>query len=203
MSALTSDRRARAEQLVALYPQDRSALIPICHIAQEQEGYLTEELMIEVAELVGVTPAEVQGTVTFYDMLHTEPVGTYVVGVCTNIACLMAGGQEMLEHAEKKLGVRRGGTSSDGKFTLEESECLADCNVAPCVQVNNRFVRTNTPELFDALVDELRSGAELPDIPSSGTLNRVVRSVGLAADPTVVADERSALRASETKQAKS
>ena len=92
MSYLTPDRRQRAEKTVALYPQARSALIPLCHIAQEQDGYLTQEAMVEVAALVGVTPAEVRGTATFYDMLHTEPVGSYLVGVCTNIACLLAGG---------------------------------------------------------------------------------------------------------------
>jgi NADH:ubiquinone oxidoreductase subunit E len=172
-------------------------LIPLCHIAQEQEGYLTRELMIEIAELVGVTPAEVQGTVTFYDMLHTDPVGNYVVGVCTNIACLLAGGEELLEHAEKKLGVRRGGTTPDGVFTLEESECLADCDIAPCVQVNSRFVRTPTPEQFDALVNELLAGNPPQDLPSSGTLNRVQRSVGLVADDDVVAAERAAVRAAD------
>jgi NADH-quinone oxidoreductase subunit E len=194
MSPLTPERRARAEQLVTLYPHPRSALIPICHIAQEQEGHLTRELMIEVAELVGVTPAEVQGTVTFYDMFHTDPVGDYVVGVCTNIACLLAGGEELLEHAEEKLGVRRGGTTADGAFTLEETECLADCDIAPCVQVNSRFVRTTTPEELDALIDELVAGTSTRDLPSSGTLNRVTRSVGLVADPDVVAQERHALR---------
>jgi hypothetical protein len=199
MSALTPDRRTRAEHLVALYPEKRSALIPICHIAQEQEGHLTDELMIEVAELVGVTPAEVQGTVSFYDMLRIEPVGKYVVSVCTNIACLLAGGEEMLEHVEKTTGTRRGGTSSDGMFTVEEAECLADCDVVPCVQINNRFVRTTTPETFDALAARLRSGETVTDIPSSGIVSRVERSVGLVADPEVVAQERSALRASDQK----
>jgi NADH-quinone oxidoreductase subunit E len=194
MSALTPDRRARAEALVALYPQPRSALIPICHVAQEQEGFLTDALMIEIAEIVGVTPAEVRGTASFYDMLHTDEVGRYVVGVCTNIACLLAGGEELLEHAETKLGVRRGGTSSDGLFTLEESECLADCDVAPCVQVNSRFVRTTTPESFDALIDQIVGGNPPADLPTAGTLNRVTRSVGLVVDKEEVAGERQAVR---------
>jgi len=202
MSALTPDRRARAEALVALYPQPRSALIPICHVAQEQEGFLTDELMIEIAEIVGVTPAEVRGTATFYDMLHTDEVGRYVVGVCTNIACLLAGGEEMLEHAEAKLGVRRGGTSSDGLFTLEESECLADCDIAPCVQVNSRFVRTTTVEVFDALIDEIVAGNAPADLPTAGTLNRVARSVGLVVDKEEVARERQAVREQAEKAAK-
>jgi len=194
MSFLSPERRERAEQLIKLYPEKRSALIPLCHIAQEQDGYLSQAAMIEVAELVGVTPAEVRGTATFYDMLHTDPVGRYVVGVCTNIACLLAGGDEMLAHAEQSLGVRAGATSDDGLFTLEETECLADCDIAPCVQINHRYVRTTTPEAFDDLVAELRDGGRADEIPPHGTLIRVQRSVGLAVGPTVVAQERAAAK---------
>jgi hypothetical protein len=93
MSHLSADLMERARDLVALYPEPRSALIPLCHLAQEQDGWLRPEAMSEIADLVGVTPAEVRGTATFYDMLHTEPVGTYVVSVCTNIACLLGGAQ--------------------------------------------------------------------------------------------------------------
>ena len=172
MNHLTPERRQRCERLIALYPQKRSALIPLCHIAQEQDGYLSEPAMIEIAAMVGVTPAEVQGTATFYDMLHTEPVGTYVVGVCTNIACLLAGGDDLLAHAESSLGVRAGGTTDDGVFTLEETECLADCDVAPCVQVNHRYVRTTTPDALDGLLAELREGGRADEIPTHGNLIR-------------------------------
>jgi NADH-quinone oxidoreductase subunit E len=195
MSYFTDGRQARAGQLIAIYPEQRSALIPLCHLVQEQDGYLSEEGMVAVAELCGVTPAEVRGTATFYDMLHTEPVGKYLVGVCTNIACLLAGGLELLEHAEGSLGVRVGATTEDGLFTLEETECLADCNIAPCVQVNHRYVRTTTPEQFDALVSELRDGGRASEIPSHGTLIRTRRDVDLAADPGLVAQERAARRA--------
>ena len=109
MSHLTSDTWPQAKELVALYPEPRSALIPLCHLAQEQDGWLVPEAMSEIAELCGVTAAEVRGTATFYDMLHTEPVGTYVVSVCTNIACLLGGALELLDHAESTLGVRAGG----------------------------------------------------------------------------------------------
>ena len=107
------------------------------------------------------TPTEVFGTASFYDMLHTEPVGTHLVAVCTNIACLLNGAAELLEHAERSLGVNAGGTTADGAITLEEAECLADCDRAPCVQVNHRFVGAQTPETFDRLVAELRSGARV------------------------------------------
>ena len=104
VSHLSADLLEQARGLVALYPEPRSALIPLCHLAQQQDGWLRPEAMREIAELVGVTAAEVRGTATFYDMLHTEPVGTYVVSVCTNIACLLGGAQELLEHAEASLG---------------------------------------------------------------------------------------------------
>ncbi len=181
MSHLDPEIRRRAEELVALYPEPRSALVPICHLAQEQDGWLRPEAMVEIAELVGVTPAEVRGTASFYDMLHTEPVGTYVISVCTNIACMLAGGLELLEHAEDSLGVRAGGTTGDGTVTLEEAECLADCDRAPCVQVNHRYMGAQTPESFDALVADLRAGRLADTVPPHGTLVRVRRSVGLTA----------------------
>jgi len=190
MSHLRADIRQRAEETVALYPQKRSAMLPLLHLAQEQDGYLTEAAMAEVAELTGTTPAEVRGTASFYDMFHLEPVGTYVVGVCTNIACLLAGGEELLEHASQTLGCAVGATSADGLFTLEETECLADCNLAPCVQVNHRYVRTTTADALDALVDDLRAGKRDDDIPPHGTLMRVRRSGGLRAPRAQVATER-------------
>src|SRR3984957_427789 len=147
-SHLTPEVMARAREIVALYPQRRSALIPLCHLAQEQDGWLRPEAMADIAELCGVTAAEVRGTATFYDMLHTEPVGTYVVSVCTNIACLLGGAAELLKHAEAALGVRAGGTTPDGVFTLEEAECLADCDKTPCVQVNHPYVGPHSPESF-------------------------------------------------------
>ena len=200
MSHLNADILERARELVALYPQPRSALIPLCHLAQEQDGWLRPEAVEEIAELCGVTAAEVQGTATFYDMLHTEPVGTYVVSVCTNIACMLGGALELLEHAESALGVRAGGTTTDGVFTLEESECLADCDRTPCVQVNHRYMGAQTPESFDALLGDLRSGALAGTVPTHGTLVRVRRSVGLVADRSAIVEERA--KASEAQAAR-
>jgi NADH-quinone oxidoreductase E subunit len=181
---------ARARQLISLYPEPRSALLPLCHLAQEQDGWLRPEAMVEIAELVGVTPAEVRGTATFYDMLHTEPVGKYLVSVCTNIACILNGAAELLAHAEERLKVRVGSTTEDRLFTLEEAECLADCDKPPCVQVNHRFVRTTTAEQFDTLIDELSAGGHAEDIPPHGTLVRIRRSGGLRVDPTEIARQR-------------
>jgi NADH-quinone oxidoreductase subunit E len=201
MSHLRPDILARAKELVDLYPQPRSALIPLCHLAQEQDGWLRPEAMVEIAELCGTTAAEVKGTATFYDMLHTEPVGTYVVSVCTNIACLLGGALELLEHAESTLGVRAGGTTIDGVFTLEEAECLADCDRTPCVQVNHRYVGGQTAESFDYLVEELRSGALTDTVPPHGTLIRVRRNGGLRADRAAIAGERAAMSEAQATRA--
>jgi NADH-quinone oxidoreductase subunit E len=201
VSHLTPELLERARDLVALYPEPRSALIPMCHLAQEQDGWLRPEAMSEIADLCGVTAAEVRGTATFYDMLHTEPVGTYVVSVCTNIACLLGGAAEFLEHAEAALGVRAGGTTPDGVFTLEEAECLADCDRTPCVQVNHRYLGGQTAESFDQLVVDLRRGALADTIPPHGTLVRVRRSVGLVVEPQAAAAERAAMDEAQKRRA--
>jgi NADH-quinone oxidoreductase E subunit len=194
VSHLRSDIRQRCVDVLALYPQARSAMLPLLHLAQEQDGYLSDEGIAEVAELTNTTPADVRGTASFYDMFHLEPVGKYVVSVCTNIACLLAGGEELLEHAGATLGCSVGGTSDDGLFTLEEAECLADCDIAPCVQVNHRYVRSATAASFDAMVDELRAGRLDHDVPSHGTLVRVRRSVGLRAPRAEVVEQRAQAR---------
>jgi len=175
--------------------------LPLLHLVQEQDGYLSEGGIAEVAELTLTTPADVRGTASFYDMFFLEPVGTYVVSVCTNIACLLAGGLELLEHVGTTLGCAVGATSDDGVFTLEESECLADCDIAPCVQVNHRYVRTNTPESFDALVAELREGKRDHEIPNHGTLIRVRRAGGLRAPKSEIAAERASAKAARDQRA--
>lgn len=179
MARFDAKNRERAEATVALYPKARSALIPLCHLAQAQDGYLTREAMEEIGELCGVTPTEVYGTATFYEMLFTEPVGNYVVAICTNIACMLDGAYELLEHAEDSLGIRVGQTTEDGTFTLEEAECLAGCDMAPCVQVNHRFVGALDANGFDGLIADLRAGRRSEDIPRHGVLCRVERAVGL------------------------
>ena len=181
MARLTADNLQRAHDAIALYPQARSALIPLLHIAQEQDGYVTEDAMVHVAELLDLTPAEVRGTATFYDMLFTEPVGKYLISICTNIACLLNGGYELLEHAEDTLEVAAGGTTTDGMFTVEEVECIALCGNAPCLAVNWRFFGDMTGEKFDRMIDDLANGELAETVPPHGTLCRVRRSLGLVA----------------------
>lgn len=198
---LSDDVRARARDLIALYPHPRSALIPICHLAQEQDGWLCPEAVPEIAELVGLSPAEVMGTASFYDMLHTEAVGRYLVSVCTNIACMLRGAYELLEHAEEHLGVRAGATTADAMFTLEEAECLADCGRAPMCQVNHRFFGDLTAESFDTLVADLRAGRLDHEVPHHGTLVRVRRQGGLRVDDATIESERAAAAQSMAERA--
>jgi NADH-quinone oxidoreductase subunit E len=177
VSRLAGEFLTRARDTIAAYPGKRSALIPLLHVAQEQDGYLTGQAVEHIAELLDLTPAEVMGTATFYDMIFTEKVGTWLVSVCTNIACLLNGGYELLAHAEQKLGVRPGVTSHDGRFTLEEVECIARCDEAPCLAVNWRFFGRVTNDGFDQLVVNLESGKLDDEVPPHGTLNRVRREV--------------------------
>ena len=181
MARLSADMVDRARETIALYPHPRSALIPLLHLAQEQDGHLTEDAMEHVGELLDLTPAEVYGTATFYDMLFTEPVGRHLIAICTNIACLLNGGYELLEHAEDRLGIKTGATTTDGQFTIEEVECIALCGQAPCLAVNWRFFGNVTDEAFDRLVDDLAAGRLAEEVPPHGTLCRVRRSVGLLA----------------------
>ena len=181
MARLTEENVQRARDLMALYPRPRSAIIPILHIAQEQDGWLTEDAMAHIAELLDITAAEVYGTASFYDMLFREPVGRHLISICTNVACMLNGAYELLDHAERTLGIKADTTTADGEFTLEEFECIALCDKAPCLTVNWRFFGPVSNEDFDRLVDDLRAGRLAEQVPPHGTLCRVRRSVGLPA----------------------
>ncbi len=177
MARLSAENVKIAYELMGRYPRKRSATIPLCHLAQKQDGYLTDDAMEHIAELVGAEPAEVRSTASFYEMFKFEPVGKYVVGVCTNISCMLMGGEELLEHCSSTLGVKPGATTDDGMFTLEETECLAACTEAPMLQVNYRYFHKLANYQFDALVDDLKAGRRDDEVPSHGTLSRVSQEV--------------------------
>ena len=177
MARLTDVNLATAREIIARFPRSRSALIPLLHLAQEQDGYVAEDAMAHVAELLDITPAEVYGTASFYEMFKFEPVGRYCVNICTNIACQIVGAWDLLEHAEERLGVKAGGTTPDGMITLEDVECVAACTEAPALQVNYRFRYKVSNADFDRLVDDLRAGRLDADIPPHGTLARVRQKV--------------------------
>ncbi len=137
MARFTSENEAIAREIISRYPVARSALIPLCHLAQEQDGHLTDDAMQHIGELLDIEAAEVLGTASFYEMFKRHPVGRYVVNVCTSISCFLMGGDELLEHAEQRLGIKEGGTTEDGLFSLEGYECIAACTEAPCLQIDS------------------------------------------------------------------
>lgn len=177
MARLSPDNLIVASEIIGRYPVAKSALIPLLHLAQEQDGYVTDEAMAHIAELVGVTSAEVLGTCSFYEMFKREPVGRYLVNVCTNISCQLMGGEELLHHAEKSLGIKAGNTTPDGMFTIEDVECIAACTEAPCLQVNYRYRHRITNDEFDAMVEDLRAGRLDREVPPHGTLARIRQSI--------------------------
>ena len=173
MSRLSDHHVIVANDIIARCQRPKSALIPVLHLAQEQDGYVSTDAMEHIAELIGITPAEVYGTASFYEMFKFEPVGKYCINVCTNISCQLLGAWELLEHAEERLGIKSGSTTTDGMFTIEDVECIAACTEAPALQVNYRYRYRVTNEDFDALVDDLRNGALDDEIPPHGPLARV------------------------------
>jgi NADH-quinone oxidoreductase subunit E len=173
MSRLNEANTILAKEIIGRYPKARSATIPLLHLSQQQNGYVTNEAIVHVAELVGATSAEVLGTATFYEMFKFEPVGKYLVNICGTMSCQLLGAEELLHHAEHKLGVKAGGTTADGIFTLEHAECQAACTEAPNMQVNYRHCHRMTVEKLDQLIDDLRAGRLENEIPAHGTLARV------------------------------
>jgi NADH-quinone oxidoreductase subunit E len=140
-----------AREIVARYPRPKSAILPLAHLAQDQDGWLTDAAMREIAELVGVTPADVLGTCSFYTMFKREPVGRLIVSVCTNVTCLVTGGPDVLEHLRTRYAM-------DDEVDVEEVECIAACGGAPALQVNYEFHERITPASAEEIVDEYKSG---------------------------------------------
>lgn len=173
MSRLTEDNVRVALEIIGRYPKARSAMIPLLHLAQQQDGYVTEDAMRHIGELVGTTSAEVLGTATFYEMFKFEPVGKYLVNICGTMSCALLGSGELMHHAEHVLGVKAGSTTPDGLFTLEHAECQAACTEAPTLQVNYRYRFRVTNETFDTLIDDLRSGRLSDEIPPHGTVAKI------------------------------
>ena len=178
MSFFTSANLDTAHEIVSRYPLPRSALIPLLHLAQEQHGWVSNDAMRQIADLCDVTPAEVKGTGSFYEMFKFHPVGGYLINVCTNISCMLLGGEELLAHAQQRLGVKPGGTTADGMFTLEDVECIAACTEAPCLQVNYRYRLRVSNDEFDEMLDDIRAG-RANDLPQHGTLARVRQRIPL------------------------
>jgi NADH-quinone oxidoreductase subunit E len=151
---------ARFSKLLNSYPpgRQRSAVVPMLLYAQDEVGYVSQELIEEVARRCGVTPLQVDEVIGYYSMLHRKPLGKYHVQVCTNICCQALGGEELMEHASRTLGLGNKQVSKDGLISLEEVECMGACSWAPAIQINYDFHHFVTPERFDRLMEALRNG---------------------------------------------
>ena len=160
LDELRSKLAAEAAEIVGRYPRPRSALMPLLHLVQAEEGYVSGEGISFCAEQVGLTEAEVTAVLSFYTMYKRRPVGDYHVGVCTNSLCGVMGGDAILADLQEHLGVGNDETTPDGKVSLERLECNAACDYAPVVMVNWEFFDNMTPQSARDLVDGLRSGAE-------------------------------------------
>ena len=180
---------ADAQKLIAKYPQSRSALLPLLHLVQSEDGCLTSAGIAFCAAQLGLTDAEVTAVATFYSMYRRTPTGEYLVGVCTNTLCAIMGGDAILDALQDHLGIHAGQTTSDGRVTLEHVECNAACDYAPVVMVNWEFFDNQTPSSARDLVDDLRAGQ--PPTPTRGaplcTFKETARVLAGLPDPEAAA----------------
>jgi len=164
---LDEEKRRMAEVICAKYPTRRSALLPLLYLVQSEVGWVPRQGMREVAEILGITTAEVEAVATFYTMLKLRPCGRYVISVCTNPSCALLGGRRLFEHASEVLGEAATRATEDGVFTLEEEECLAACDQAPVLTVNYVYYDKVTEERLDRMIESIRAG-DVPPAPRGG-----------------------------------
>lgn len=146
------ENQRRAAAILASYPEDRSAVMPLLYLASREHRYVTEDAMKEVAALVGIAAAQVRSVASFYTMYKREPVGDYLISVCTSISCHLLGGDQVLAAAFSAARVGNGETTEDGKISVERAECIGACGGAPAVQVNYELIEGITPDKIAALV---------------------------------------------------
>ncbi len=151
--------RPQCGALIAQYEEKRSALLPLIHLFQEHEGYVSDSAVRATAEMLDVTPAVVESTVSFYTLFFRKPVGKYMLQVCRGLMCEVRGAEDIMAYFREKLGIGHLETTDDGLFSYEEVECLAACDRATCMQVNLEFVYDLTPEMIDQMLDAMRAGA--------------------------------------------
>ncbi len=145
----------RVDELVALYPEPRAALLPVLWEVQHNKGWIDAECEVWVADRLGVSPAHVHGAVTFYTMYKQRPSGKYHVQVCTTVSCMLRGSDELMAHLEQKLGIKEGEITEDGRFSLMRVECLGSCGTAPMFQLNDDYHENLTHDRVDRILDEL------------------------------------------------
>jgi NADH-quinone oxidoreductase subunit E len=175
MSHWSEATQERAREIIARYPQKRSAVMPLLYLAAAEEGYLTNEGMEEVARWVDITPAQVQAVATFYTMYKRRPTGKYLISCCTSISCMLLGADDVLHAVEDESGVPHGETSADGLLSVEHVECIGACGGAPAVQVNYELIEGVTPEKARELVRWLDSAQ--PDVVNTDEMQELFGGV--------------------------
>lgn len=154
---LSEKYRDEIAAILARYPVKRSALIPLLYLAQREHGYVTEEAMVEIAGILGLTPPQVYETVTFYTMFNLKPIGKFHIQICKSLMCALVGSDTVVEWIKTKLGIGPGETTPDGLFTLSLVECLASCGTGPMMQINEDYYERLTEEKVDRILADLRS----------------------------------------------
>jgi NADH-quinone oxidoreductase subunit E len=157
---LSDALKTKFDKVIARYPLKRSAIVPLLLFGQDEVGYVSDELVEEIARRVEVRPIEVIETISFYSMLHQKPIGKYNFQVCTNVSCMLRGGEDILAHCARRLGIGHKQTTADGIFSLEEVECLGACCGAPAMQVNYDFYENLTPAKIDTLIEKLKKNGK-------------------------------------------
>ncbi|MBI1803002.1 MAG: NADH-quinone oxidoreductase subunit NuoE [Ignavibacteriae bacterium] len=155
---LSKENFEKLERLKSQYPTTKSLSLPVLWMIQEQHGWISPESMQYVADLLQLPVSHVYGVVTFYTMFNTKPVGKYHLQVCTNVSCLLRGGEELLDHICKRLHVKRGEITLDQRFTVTEVECLGSCGTAPMLQANDEYYENLSTEKVERLLDEWSKG---------------------------------------------
>jgi NADH-quinone oxidoreductase subunit E len=153
--AFSDAARAEFDRLLALYPDRRAVILPALHLVQREFGYVSDDAIAYLAQLLETSAARIEGVATFYTMYNRKPVGRYHLQVCRNLSCSLMGAESLIAHISKKLGIRPGETTPDGKFTLSEVECLASCGTAPVMMVNDDYHENLSEASVDALLDRL------------------------------------------------
>jgi len=152
----TSENKRKFDELVPRYPVKRALMLPALWLAQRQNGWISHEVMEYIGTLLGLSPAKIYETATFYTMFHMKPIGRHHFQVCRTLPCQLMGAERVTSHLEQKLGIKLGQTSEDGKCTLSEVECLGSCGTAPMLQLNDDYHENLTPEKLDALIASLK-----------------------------------------------
>jgi NADH-quinone oxidoreductase E subunit len=154
---LSKESKRKIEQALGRYPHKQAALLPILHIVQEQLGYVPEDAEEDIARIIEVPVVKVREVLSFYSMFLRKPVGKYHLQLCRTISCTLRGHRDMLKYVEQKLGIKDGETTADGNFTISTVECLAACETAPMMQVNEKYYGNLTPERIDEILASLNN----------------------------------------------